>query len=216
MDTETQQQKTNVTYFAPAVVSPVDGPTVGSTWRLLSLVWPLLLLLLLLPNTTSPSTRCSTVQYTRHTAPPLSLRSHRKRGGNNRSPTPLNCPKRAPKGDSKQAFFVFFPPLRTIVPKNTKDRIFVTDALPNMVIRGVAFVRSGTYVIRTAGPPGTFPGSWLAGETSSWKTWPRLNVWRVEDIVFAVQAGGVQYRHVECCRGSQWREVSSVMFWCVT
>lgn len=58
-----------------------------------SLVWPLILL----PTTTWPRTRCSTVQCTRQTAPPLSVQSHRKHVGNGRPPMQFNCPPRASK-----------------------------------------------------------------------------------------------------------------------
>lgn len=88
----------------PTTLSPVTklGDTSSQSGRatccsvlgdFFSLVWPLILL----PTTTWPRTRCSTVQCTRQTAPPLSVQSHRKHVGNGRPPMQFNCPPRASK-----------------------------------------------------------------------------------------------------------------------
>lgn len=81
--------------------------------------------------------------------------------------------------------------------RHAKDRQFVKDTLPCSVVGGVALRRiteTSHVRARKAGPPGRVRRFWLAGETSSWKTWPLLNVWQVEDIVFTTASrGGVQY-----------------------
>lgn len=120
-----------------------------------SLVWPLIPL----PTTTWPRTRCSTVQYTRQTAPPRLFCHIGSTVANSPQPWQFNCPLRT----SKRKVHYWHPcatALRpTIVPKNAKDRIFVTDILPYLVVRGVSL--SGV-VVRHAlwaappGPPGSF------------------------------------------------------------
>lgn len=99
------------------------------------------------------------------------------------------------------------------MPKNRQRTGYSLQTPYHVWKSGRGFGQRSVYVTvraQKAGPPGGVRRFWLAGGASSWKTWLRLNVWQVEDIVFAtVHPGGVvQYRHVGETSDAKYR------LWC--
>lgn len=151
---------------------------------------------------TLTGTRCSTVLYTRPTAPPPSARSHAEHGGNGRCSLTVLCDHQSGKQTVGNPEDLRWPTnYCSWTATKTRDRIFITDFLPYLEVKGVVLFGVPNTSLSSshyARPPGIFPGLWLVGAASSWKTWPLPNVWQVKDIVFTVRLGGVVYATVQC------------------